>query len=315
MTEGQSVPGIDVVIPALNSARQLNQCLRSVLSQTYPGPIHVLVVDGGSTDGTQEVARSFGAELLVNPGQYATGLTGARHAGEKRGSSELVWLLDSDNIVMGSNVAAQLAEPLVSDPEVQLSVPLLDVESHNPSFNRWLARVEQAALEVEAKAGHRQAHWVRVDALTHGISNGTLIRRKALAAVGGYDSDVRLLQRLRSHGLAKAAIVERARIVHEQVSSLEDFVRKATSRLRRFSEMTDSELSDYFVEYPVPATTEAELHRGLAGAVVERPLQAIGGYGRTGDPAWLWGLVYPFIVIGLALRHPWASWRVYNRFL
>lgn len=312
---GSGPPDIDVVIPTLDCAPHLALCLEGLSHQSYRGKINVIVVDGGSKDDTLGVATSFGAEIHANPGQYATGLSGARHFGETRSRGEYVWLLDSDNLVTDRGVAASLAHPLLDDPSIQMSVPFLNLEAHAPSFNRWLARVEQSAIDAEVRRGRLEGAWVRVSPLQHGISNGTLIRRSALTAAGGYDSDVRLLQRLRRKGLATAALVERAHIVHAQVDSLGDFVRKSRSRLRRFAGMSDGELRSYFCEYPVPPEIDRELHRGVTRSLLDRPVQAIQGYQRTGDPAWLWGTVYPLVVLGLVARHPMASWRVYRRFL
>jgi len=55
-----------VVIPVLNEARLIGFTLRSALSQDIP--VDVFVIDGGSTDGTVEVAESYGVRVLSVPG-------------------------------------------------------------------------------------------------------------------------------------------------------------------------------------------------------------------------------------------------------
>ena len=57
---------VSVVIPALNEAASIERCVRSVLAQR-PAPHELIVVDGGSNDGTRELARSAGALVLDNP--------------------------------------------------------------------------------------------------------------------------------------------------------------------------------------------------------------------------------------------------------
>ena len=308
-------PAIDVVIPTLNCEGNLRRCLGGIFDQDYSGDLRLTIVDGGSTDGTVDVAREAGATIVVHVGQYATGLSGARHSGEQLGSAPLVWILDSDNQPAGRGLVSALVTPLQDDPTVQLSVPLLHVEAHQPSFNRWLAWVEETALERELARGTDRGTWVSVDPLMHGISNAAMIRRSALRSAGGYDSDVRLLQRLRRRGLARAALVPFARIVHHQVESGGDFMRKAARRLNKFSRMTDQDLRNYFVEYPIPHESEEELQRGVVRSLVAGPREAMQGIRRTRDRAWLWGLVYPLMAASLVARHPWASWKVYNRFL
>ncbi|HJZ90080.1 MAG TPA: glycosyltransferase [Gemmataceae bacterium] len=58
---------IAVVVPARNEAATLPTTLQSLRDQCRPAE-HVLVVDGGSIDGTTDIARRFGADVRVVPG-------------------------------------------------------------------------------------------------------------------------------------------------------------------------------------------------------------------------------------------------------
>jgi rSAM/selenodomain-associated transferase 2 len=65
-----------VVVPTLNEARHLPDLLKSLAAQTEPSE-RVLVADGGSTDGTADVARELGAEVLVVSGRGRGGQAAA----------------------------------------------------------------------------------------------------------------------------------------------------------------------------------------------------------------------------------------------
>jgi glycosyltransferase involved in cell wall biosynthesis len=52
-------PRISVIVPSFNSAPYLRQALSSALEQV-PRPYEVIVQDGGSTDETLDILRSFG---------------------------------------------------------------------------------------------------------------------------------------------------------------------------------------------------------------------------------------------------------------
>src|SRR5262245_1583838 len=73
---------IAVVLPALNEAARLPRTLESLRNQSRL-PDRLVVVDGGSADGTASVAERCGADVLVVPGrgrggQIAAGVTNCR---------------------------------------------------------------------------------------------------------------------------------------------------------------------------------------------------------------------------------------------
>jgi glycosyltransferase involved in cell wall biosynthesis len=61
-------PTVTVAVPVLNEARYIHACLSAIARQTHDRVLEVLVVDGGSTDATLELARSHpGVRVLANP--------------------------------------------------------------------------------------------------------------------------------------------------------------------------------------------------------------------------------------------------------
>lgn len=61
------LPGLLVVIPARDEARNIAACLRSVQASDHPG-LRVVVFDDGSTDGSAELARAEGVEVIDGGG-------------------------------------------------------------------------------------------------------------------------------------------------------------------------------------------------------------------------------------------------------
>jgi len=70
---------IDVVIPAFNAARYLDEALASVLSQDRAAR-RIIVVDDGSTDGTADIAAKFGLPVEITRRRNG-GAAAARNAG------------------------------------------------------------------------------------------------------------------------------------------------------------------------------------------------------------------------------------------
>lgn len=63
-------PVVSICIPVLNGADRLGTCLASIHALNCPtDSVEIIVADGGSTDGSPEVARAWGARVLNNPGK------------------------------------------------------------------------------------------------------------------------------------------------------------------------------------------------------------------------------------------------------
>jgi len=105
--------GITVLIPVRDRGRFLAQTLRSVRDQTAPID-EVVVVDDASTDDSAAVARESGATVVVNDGP-PLGPAGARNLGLERVSTELVYPLDSDDILLPRAIEI-LSRGLLTDP-------------------------------------------------------------------------------------------------------------------------------------------------------------------------------------------------------
>ena len=93
------LPKISVVIPAFNHARFLEQTLLSVLGQSYPG-LEVLVLDGGSTDGSVEIIKRFEGSLAFWRSHPDGGQAEAINEGMARAGGDLLCWLNSDDLFM-----------------------------------------------------------------------------------------------------------------------------------------------------------------------------------------------------------------------
>ncbi|MFQ5768343.1 MAG: glycosyltransferase family 2 protein, partial [Acidobacteriota bacterium] len=88
-------PQVSVVIPAYNRAALLPQAIQSVLAQTFTD-FEIIVVDDGSTDGTEACLKPFGGRIRYLR-QENVGPASARNRGIRASRSPLVGFLDSDD--------------------------------------------------------------------------------------------------------------------------------------------------------------------------------------------------------------------------
>jgi len=87
-------PLISIVVPTKNSERPLRKTLDSIKAQTYRD-YEIIIVDGFSTDKTEEVAREYTDKFYTS----SASLPGARNVGFSKAIGEIYASIDSDMIL------------------------------------------------------------------------------------------------------------------------------------------------------------------------------------------------------------------------
>jgi glycosyltransferase involved in cell wall biosynthesis len=95
---------ISIVTPVMNGGQDLRACIESVKAETSCGVlVEHLIVDGGSTDGSAELAAAHGARVLREP---KVGLTGRMNIGYRAAKGELIGFLGADDVLLPGAVEA-----------------------------------------------------------------------------------------------------------------------------------------------------------------------------------------------------------------
>ena len=92
---------ISIVVPSYNHSAYLEACLDSLVSQKSEHfELEILVYDGGSSDGSQEIIERYAQDLAFWQSQPDGGQSAALRAGFERASGDVLGWLNSDDILL-----------------------------------------------------------------------------------------------------------------------------------------------------------------------------------------------------------------------
>jgi glycosyltransferase involved in cell wall biosynthesis len=98
-------PTFSVLIPSFNQGRFIAAAIDSVLAQRDPD-VELIVIDGGSTDGTVDVLRRYGGRVAYWVSERDGGQADALNKALERASGRLVGWLNSDDLYVPGAFAA-----------------------------------------------------------------------------------------------------------------------------------------------------------------------------------------------------------------
>lgn len=99
-------PLVSVVIPCFNSELYIEDCVRSVLQQTYQ-KIEIILIDDGSTDDTLSKVKSFETKIKILK-KKNEGAASARNLGIQNSIGSYIAFLDSDDVWHPEKIEKQL---------------------------------------------------------------------------------------------------------------------------------------------------------------------------------------------------------------
>ena len=92
-------PIVSVIVPVYNVETYIEECLDSIVKQTYPY-LEIIVVDDGSTDSSNQLVRKYlEDERILFIEQENKGLSGARNRGLKKATGKYLLFVDSDDYI------------------------------------------------------------------------------------------------------------------------------------------------------------------------------------------------------------------------
>ena len=172
---------VSVVTVCLNCERHLAEAMESVLAQSCPN-IEYIVVDGGSTDGTLEIVRSFEPRFggrLRWVSEPDDGIYDAMNKGIAMASGELVGLLNADDAYLPDAIESAAAA-YGAAPRVAAVYGDADIVDESGSHVR---------TELASEPGEIPLRPERMPFCHQAL----FVARSAYEELGGYDTSFRIL--------------------------------------------------------------------------------------------------------------------------
>ncbi|MSS70597.1 MAG: glycosyltransferase [Candidatus Latescibacteria bacterium] len=301
------LPTISIITPTLNAARTLSLCLESIRAQDYPQDrVEIVIGDGGSSDGTLDVARRYGVDRIVqNPLRTAEA---GKAVAVDAARNDVLAFIDSDNLLDRPDWLRRMVAPF-ADPGIVASEPLeYTYRRTDPLITRYCAlmgmndplcyfignydrinrisgRWTELPVRVEDRGDYLKVTLDERHIPTIG-ANGFLVRREPFlhTLYKPYLFDIDVVYDLIRDGHRRIAKV-RIGIVHLFAGDSRAFARKQRRRVGDYLHYSRLNLR----RYPWGAVPRLRLVRFALSTLLVVPLlvQVARGMARTFDRAWL----------------------------
>ena len=175
---------ISIVIPLYNKAATIERAVRSVLNQTIQN-FELIVVNNGSTDGSEEVVKIIQDPRITFISQDNQGVSMARNKGVETAQSEWVAFLDADDEW----------KPTFLETVLRLKEQYTDCSVCATAYQRCNAHgvFEDIKLQgVSIAESYRLDNYFEVAAVSDPpfCSISVMVKKEALLAVGGFPNGV-----------------------------------------------------------------------------------------------------------------------------
>ena len=175
---------IAIVVPMLDEAAQLPRLARC-LAALYPPPDELILVDGGSVDGSVSAAEALGLRVVTSP----KGRARQCNAGVAATTAPLVMILHADTWLPDDAMAVVAAT--MADARINLAgfTAILS----GPETTRWVTSFHNWIKTWYAPLLFRPHLFVRGGRLLFG-DHAMFFRRADFRAVGGFDEAMAVME-------------------------------------------------------------------------------------------------------------------------
>jgi len=168
-------PLVSIVVPSYNQGKFISETIDSCLAQDYR-PLQVVVMDGGSTDGTVAILKRYYQPEITWVSEQDGGVVDAVNKGLGKAAGEIITIQSSDDVFLPGAVTAAVGAFLAAP---RLGLVYGDVELMDAASNR-IGEDRQGEFDL----GDVLSRFSYIP------QPGTFFSREAWQSVGGWRRDV-----------------------------------------------------------------------------------------------------------------------------
>lgn len=122
---------ISVITAVFNNREHIADAIDSALGQSH-SDVELIVIDGGSTDGTLEVLQTYADRIAVLVSEPDQGIYDALNKGLRLATGEVIAFLHADDVFADADSLARVASGFISDEIDAVYGDLVYVRRDNP---------------------------------------------------------------------------------------------------------------------------------------------------------------------------------------
>lgn len=160
----ESDPKFSIIVVAYNAASTMQRCIETVLQQDYPNK-ELVIIDGGSGDGTVEILRANDHLIRYWVSEPDRGIYDAMNKGVDRATGDWIIFLGADDFLFGLDVLKRVA--------------------HLLAFKKGQSRVVYGKVAVVSREGKIVSEWGEEAGSLLGLPHQATFHHKSFFEIHG----------------------------------------------------------------------------------------------------------------------------------
>jgi glycosyltransferase involved in cell wall biosynthesis len=132
---------VSILVPVFNCCSYISCCINSICNQSH-SDIEIIVIDGGSKDGTLALIENYGLRISHFISQTDSGMYDALNTGLKLASGDVIGILNADDYFLDENVISLIVDCFLRQgcDAVYGNLNYVKKDGNDTIIRRWKSR-------------------------------------------------------------------------------------------------------------------------------------------------------------------------------